>query len=110
MMDKIESKTLKNFMRVQNIKKIKQLNEYSKEKNSKFFEEKAKRFEDFSSQKLRLKEVKREISLDFSNRKVEIIKKLDMMFRKDKLTEDTFAELEEMFKENGELLKLVESI
>ena len=33
-----------------------------------------------------------------------------MMFRKDKLTEDTFAELEEMFKENGELLKLVESI
>jgi len=56
-------------MRVQNIKKIKQLNVYSKEKNSKFFEEKLKRFEDFNSQRLRLKEMKREISTEVSNRK-----------------------------------------
>jgi hypothetical protein len=96
-------------MRVQNIKKIKQLNEYSKEKNSKFFEEKLKRFEDFNSQKLKLKEVKREISTEVSNRKIQILKKLEMMFKKDRLTEDVFVELEEMFKDNEELLKLVES-
>jgi hypothetical protein len=96
-------------MRVQNIKKIKQLNEYSKEKNSKFFEEKLKRFEDFNSQRLRLKEMKREISTEVSNRKIQILKKLEIMFRKDRLTEDVFVELEEMFKDNEELLKLVES-
>ena len=30
------------------------------------------------------------------------------MFRKDRLTEETFLELEEMFKDNEELIKLVQ--
>ena len=77
MMEKNESKTLKIFVKSQNLKRINKLNEYSKEKNSKLVEDKFKKFQDFNSQRQKMKEIKREISIDIAFKKNQILKKLD---------------------------------
>lgn len=110
LMEKNENRSLKSFLRSKNIKKIHMQNEYTKEQNAKNIEERFKRFQQFNQQRLKLKDIKRGISNELANKKTEVLKKLDYLFKREKLGEDVFEELEEMFRDNDELMKLIESI
>jgi hypothetical protein len=57
----------------------------------------------------KLKETKRGISTDISNKKTQVLKKLDFLFKRENLGEEVFEELEEMFRDNEDLMKLIES-
>ena len=85
MIEKSEDKTLKRLLRVENIKKIHRLNEYSVERNSQDIEGKFKRFEDFLIQKNQMLVKKKEASNDLANKKDEYTKKFENIFGKGQL-------------------------
>ena len=70
------------LLRSKNIKKINHLNQYSKEKNHKSVEEKFKKSINFSNQRQKLIQMKREISKKLAMKKSNIINKFEVMFKK----------------------------
>ena len=82
MMEKSENKTLKRFLRVENIKKISRLNEYSKEKYSRDLEGKFQRSQDFMNLKNQMAVKRKDASDELARKKEEYTKKFENIFGK----------------------------
>lgn len=74
------------FLRSKNIKKITRLQDYAKEKIHKSVGEKLNKFYDFLNQRQNLVEITRDIANDIAFKKSEIMKKLELIFQKDKIS------------------------
>ena len=113
---KRETKSLKLFLRSKNIKKVNVLHENAKDRSLKRVEENFAKFKNFTFEKQNLIETKRKITYNFTIKKSEILKRLEQIFQKNRISvfhlfnqDDVILELYTMFKDNDEILKLIKS-
>ena len=83
---KRETKSLKLFLRSKNIKKVNVLHENAKDRSLKRVEENFAKFKNFTFEKQNLIETKRKITYDFTIKKSEILKRLEQIFQKNRIS------------------------